>query len=54
MSGKLSTDYLIGLVHELRKLPLETEWVEFKHNRADAEELGEYLSYLPFWSVSHE
>jgi len=40
------TEYLIGLVHELRKQPAETEWVEFKHNRAEAEEIGEYLSAL--------
>jgi len=40
------TEYLIGLVHELRKLPLETEWAEFKHNKAEPEEIGEYLSAL--------
>ena len=28
-------EYLIGLVHELRKLPTETEWLEFKHNDAE-------------------
>ncbi|MCU7907142.1 MAG: putative DNA binding domain-containing protein [Candidatus Thiodiazotropha sp. (ex Epidulcina cf. delphinae)] len=40
------TEYLIGLVQELRKLSAETEWVEFKHNRAEPEEVGEYLSAL--------
>ena len=45
------TEYLIGLVHELRKLPVETEWVEFKHNRAEPEEIGEYLSALANSSV---
>ncbi len=40
------TEYLVGLVHELRKLPVETEWVEFKHNKAEPEEIGEYLSAL--------
>lgn len=40
------TAYLIGLVQELRKLPNETEWVEFKHNNAEPEQLGEYLSAL--------
>jgi ATP-dependent DNA helicase RecG len=40
------TEYLIGLVHELRKLPAEAEWVELKHNRAEPEEIGEYLSAL--------
>ena len=46
MTVERTTEYLIGLVHELRKLPAETEWVEFKHNRAEPEELGEYLSAL--------
>ena len=40
------TDYLISLVHELQKLPSETEWVEFKHNNNDPDEIGEYLSAL--------
>ena len=37
---------LLGLLAELRKLPRETEWVEFKHNNNDADEIGEYLSAL--------
>ena len=41
-----STEYLVGLVKELCKLPVETEWVEFKHNYADEEDIGEYLSAL--------
>jgi len=41
-----STEYLVGLVKELCKLPTETEWVEFKHNYADAEKIGEYISAL--------
>jgi ATP-dependent DNA helicase RecG len=41
-----TTDYLAGLVQELRKLPKETEWVEFKHNNDNPEEIGEYLSAL--------
>lgn len=39
-------DYLLSLLHELRKLPRETEWVEFKHNNDNPEEIGEYLSAL--------
>ena len=39
-------DYIIGLIKELRRLPTETEWVEFKHNNSDPEEIGEYLSAL--------
>ena len=37
---------LIALVDRLRGLPRETEWLEFKHNNADPEEIGEYLSAL--------
>ena len=46
MNGWRSTQYLRGLLHELRALPRETEWVEFKENRADPQEIGEYLSAL--------
>ena len=41
-----SQDYLNGLVGELRKLPEETGWVEFKENNSNPEEIGEYLSAL--------
>lgn len=41
-----TAEYLIGLVAELRKLPEETEWVEFKQNNYNPEEIGEYLSAL--------
>jgi ATP-dependent DNA helicase RecG len=34
------------LVEHLRSLPRETEWVEFKHNNADPQEIGEYISAL--------
>jgi ATP-dependent DNA helicase RecG len=39
-------DDLSSLVRELVKLPKETEWVEFKHNNTDPEEIGEYISAL--------
>ncbi len=39
-------EYYVGLVHELRKLPAETEWVEFKHNNDTPDMIGEYLSAL--------
>lgn len=39
-------EYLLSLLQELRKLSSETEWVEFKHNNDDPEEIGEYLSAL--------
>ena len=38
--------YLIGLTNELRKLPHETTWVEFKENNDNPDEMGEYLSAL--------
>ncbi len=39
-------EYLRSLLLELCKLPKETEWVEFKHNNDNPEEIGEYLSAL--------
>jgi len=38
--------YRQSLVRELVALPAETGWVEFKHNNADAQQIGEYLSAL--------
>lgn len=37
---------LLALVDRLRGLPRETEWLEFKHNNTDPQEIGEYLSAL--------
>jgi len=34
------------LVHSLKRLPAETEWVEFKQNNIDPNEIGEYISAL--------
>lgn len=39
-------DYLVALVNGLRRWPKETEWIEFKYNRAIPEEIGEYISAL--------
>ncbi len=39
-------EYLVGLVRELCKLTGETEWVEFKADRHEPEEIGEYVSAL--------
>ncbi|MCB2052357.1 MAG: putative DNA binding domain-containing protein, partial [Novosphingobium sp.] len=41
-----TNDYWEGLVRELCRLPAETEWLEFKHNNADPQEIGEYVSAL--------
>lgn len=38
--------YQQSLVEELRKLPHETEWLEFKHNNSDPDMIGERLSAL--------
>lgn len=44
-------EFLISLVNELRKLPNEIEWVEFKQNRAEPDQIGEYISALSNSSV---
>ena len=46
MTTVRTPEYLQGLVQELCKLPGETEWVEFKENNANPEEIGEYVSAL--------
>lgn len=35
-----------SLVRRLVALPHETQWLEFKHNKADHEEIGQYISAL--------
>ncbi|MCW5962360.1 MAG: ATP-binding protein, partial [Pyrinomonadaceae bacterium] len=34
------------LIHSLKRLPAETEWIEFKVNNSDPNEIGEYISAL--------
>lgn len=46
MNTERKRDYLCSVIHELRKLPQEIEWVEFKHNNAAPDEIGEYISAL--------
>lgn len=41
-----NNEYLTGLVHELLKLPSETEWLELKQNNCKPEEIGETISAL--------
>lgn len=38
--------YWISLAQELRVLPRETGWLEFKHNNSEPQEIGEYISAL--------
>jgi ATP-dependent DNA helicase RecG len=37
---------LVALVDQLRALPTETEWLEFRCDNADPQGIGEYLSAL--------
>jgi len=46
MSVEKTEKNLISLINELVKQPTETEWLEFKHNRASGQEIGEYISAL--------
>lgn len=41
-----SPEDLRGLVHRLRALPSENEWVEFKVDNTNPEEIGQYVSCL--------
>ncbi len=46
MNNICSSEFLSGLLKELLSLPNETEWVEFKHNNDNPQEIGEYISAL--------
>ncbi|RTL01440.1 MAG: transcriptional regulator [Proteobacteria bacterium] len=46
MTLERTNEYLISLLHELINLPQETEWLEFKTNKAQATNIGEYISAL--------
>jgi predicted HTH transcriptional regulator len=46
MSSVRSPKFLEDLVRELCKLPRETEWVEFKRNNDNPQDLGQYISAL--------
>ncbi|MFT8320735.1 MAG: ATP-binding protein [Bacillus sp. (in: firmicutes)] len=39
-------EYLTSLLSELRSLPTETGWVEFKHNNVEPNIIGQYISAL--------
>ena len=49
----MTPEELQHLVEHLRSMPRETEWLEFKHNNADAQEIGEYLSALSNGAALH-
>jgi ATP-dependent DNA helicase RecG len=42
----MEPDYLCSLLKELVSLPCETEWVEFKLNTVESENIGQYLSAI--------
>ena len=46
MLPRQDPEYIPALVRELRNLPHETEWVEFKGNNDDPNSMGEYISAL--------
>ena len=39
-------EYWRSVVRELTALPIETGWLEFKQNKADPQDIGEYISAL--------
>ena len=46
MTISRAQNYYVSLVHELCALPKETEWLEFKQNYVNEEDVGEYISAL--------
>lgn len=48
MRANNALEHLKSLLHELQSLPKETEWVEFKQNKADPGEIGEHISVRVF------
>ncbi|MEQ1736659.1 MAG: ATP-binding protein, partial [Rhodoglobus sp.] len=46
MSDARSLSDVLGLVQELRALPRESEWVEFKVDNSNPTDIGEYISAL--------
>lgn len=49
----MNPEALQHLVEHLRSLPRETAWVEFKHNKADPQDIGEYISALANAAALH-
>ena len=53
MASTRDPEYLVGLVRELSELPHESEWVEFKLNFTDNQDIGEYISALSNGAALH-
>jgi ATP-dependent DNA helicase RecG len=49
----MDTNHLEDLLQELINLPHETEWVEFKRNNSNPDDIGEYLSALSNSAALH-
>jgi predicted HTH transcriptional regulator len=49
----MTPEELHHLVEHIRSLPRETEWVEFKHDNSDPQEIGEYISALSNGAALH-
>jgi len=49
----MNADEFGKIVKELVSLPGETEWVEFKHNNGDPEDIGEYISAIANAAALH-
>jgi predicted HTH transcriptional regulator len=49
----MDTNDLVGLLETLIQLPRETEWVEFKVNNGNPEDVGEYISALANSAALH-
>ena len=45
---------MLSILSELRKLPAETEWVEFKCSYSNPELIGKYVSALSNSAALHE
>lgn len=51
---KMDTPELITLINELRSQAAETEWLEFKKNNIESDEIGEYISALSNSACLHD
>jgi len=52
--NKKDKEYYVSLINELRSLPTETEWAEFKVNNDAPDMIGEYLSAMSNSAALHE
>lgn len=50
----MDNEELKSLIDDFRKLPKETEWVEFKVNNENPSEIGEHLSALANAACLHD